>query len=355
MSAQSVLWLLGEQLGTEGRPVVTSIEPLKVLNRRLSFIMHCRIYTDDGRDQLAWIKILSPSINPEVKQRRVARDFDLDNYLYGAIDATGKFLVPQPIYHSPEHRLIVTGHIAGSVLQKEVESHARGLTSARDIRWLEHDCRLAGEWLRSFQALTEGYCPGQGHGLELMKVKGAGRIVEQTMSRLHQLVNEDPRFLESALVSEIEYFLNNNLADHRIYEETVCSIHGDFFAGNLMVNGETIAGLDFESATWGSPLFDPSYFIFQLETLQEKLHYRSSVVSHLADAFLEGYSIDVDHAHFWDQQPVLRILLLSHAVSRLLSLAGDRRWISARGIYRRMVARNLIKRLKCHVQFHQEP
>jgi len=344
--------MLGEQLGTEGGPVVTSIEPLKVLNRRLSFIMHCRIVTDDGRNRLAWVKILNPSANPEINQRRVARDFDLNSHLYGAIDTTGQFLVPEPVYHSPEHRLIVTGHIMGSVLQKKVESHARGLTSARDIRWLEHDCRLAGEWLRSFQALTEGYCPGQEHGIELMRVKGAGRIVEQTMSRLRQLVNEDPRLLEPSLVSEIEQFLNTNLADSKFDTETVYSIHGDFFAGNLMVDSETIAGLDFESATWGSPLFDPSYFIFQLETLQEKLRYRSSVVSQLADAFLGGYGIDTDHKHFWTHRPVLRILLLSHAVSRLLSLAGNRRWTSARGIYRRMIARNLIKRLKCHIRFH---
>ncbi|TDY00958.1 phosphotransferase family enzyme [Thiohalophilus thiocyanatoxydans] len=355
MRAQSVLWMLGEQLGTEGRPVVTRIEPLKLLNRRLSFIMYCRIITDDGRDRLAWAKILNPSVNPEIKQRRVARDFDLNNHLYGAIDTTGQFRVPEPVYHSPEHRLVVTGHIAGTVLQTKIESHALGFTSARDIRGLEYDCRLAGGWLRSFQALTEGYCPGQESGIELMKVKGAGRIVEQTIDRLRQLVDEDPRLLEPALVSEITYFLNTNLADHRSGEEAVCSIHGDFFAGNLMVDGETIAGLDFESTTWGSPLFDPGYFVFQLETLQEKLRYKNSIVSHLVDAFLNGYGIDTDHKQFWDYRPELRIIFLSLAISRLLSLSANRRWTSARGIYRHMIARNLIKRLKSHIRFHQGP
>jgi len=349
MGAENVLWMVGAELDIEGGPVVTNIEPLRILDRRLSSLMHCRVTTDDGREILVWAKLHKPSDPPEIKQLGIVRDFDLNSRLYGAIDGGGRFLVPRPVYHSPEHRLIVTEDVDGAVLQGQIEASARGCSVPEKLGELKQHCRLAGGWLRSFQARTQGYCPGQDQGCPPMKVKGASRIVEQTIARLNQLVEQDRRVFAPDFLQEIEAFLRRNLADHRIDEKTICSIHGDYFAGNLIVDGDKIAGLDFESATWGSPLFDVGYFVFQLQTFQEKLRYRNLVIEQLIDEFLEGYGLPARHQEFWAHHPMFRILFISHAVSRLLSLVNCRPMLSPRCVYRKFIARRLISKLKSHV------
>lgn len=354
MGAESLIGLLQDQLRAETESNITGIEPLQVQDRQGSLAVQCRLLYSDGQESCVWAKVLRPSDPPEIKELRIARDYDITSFLYERLGAEGHYRVPKPVFHSPSQRLIVTEHVCGTRFQNKLEDQAMGRVSDSVLRDLQADCRRTGEWLRHFQLTTEHYRPGDRLSAGPKRVKDARRIVEQTLQRLSEL-QKGSSIVGASLGEALETFLWQNLKEHDGAEDTPCSIHGDFFPGNILVNGDKVIGIDFSSATWGSRHFDPAYYIFQLETLRDRWwKYRPAVIDSLVNAFVEGYGISSSGVSIWNRTPVFRILFVALTVSRLLSLteSAGKGGISARAIYKRVRARRLVARLKSHIGTH---
>ena len=385
MNNKEILPILYDGLASTLASTVTHIEPIKLFKRPDSSVIFCQVQLAHSHEIYVWIKNLGRKpildLNLEapfkysgnaaqkpvnhlvdrqtlrkglgVYAKRTIRDYNLTQYLYNTLGQSGAFLVPRPLFHSPEHHLIVTEHMPGERLQNKIERGARWLSSKANKSALQKDCYQAGQWLQTFQQTTQNYCPGLSAGAPPERVKNSEQIVEQALERyealLASLADQDESF---PTLSEIETTLNKNLEQMQGTKEIICSVHGDFFAGNLLENQGKITGIDFSSSTWGNASFDVGYFVFQLETLQFKWHYLQSTIDGMVDAFLDGYGFKGHNKSLWTADPSLNNVLISLCVSRCLSLSSEKTLTGLRGKYRRLQLLVFRKRLdqliRCH-------
>ncbi len=355
MQSNTILPLLYEGLSDTLGSAVTHIEPIKTFKRLHSeSTVFCRVQLVNSPEIYVWAKRLNANPTAGASEKRTIRDYDLNRHLYDTLDQSGCFLVTKPLFHSPEHRLIVTEHMPGETLQDKILHDARWIYAKAQQKSLEKECYKAGQWLHAFQEATRDYCPGMSYGLELLKVKNAEWIAEQTIDRLEQLTQNNPSLLDQQLITSIKEFLAYNLSIYQQNESTkndyICSIHGDFFPGNLICNKEKIIGLDFSGSTWGSRYFNLSYFVFQLETVFEKIRYAMPLKRSLTNAFVKGYGKAILEDDFWHSNPAIKNNFVSHCMSRLLDLS-DSKWntLNPRIFYRRLGFYKTRKRLIEHV------
>ncbi len=324
-----ILQVLYDGLNNALEGAVTHIEPIKTFKRPSSSVVFCRIQLTNSRKVFVWAKTLTPSSKIGLKEKRIIRDYDLTQYLYNTLDKSGYFLVPRPLFHSPEHRLIVTEHMQGDRLQDKIERGVNYVSFRTQRKSLEKDCYQAGQWLHTFQKVTKNYCPGMTQDLSLLQVQNVERIIDQTIVRLDNLTDKNPNTFNQKSIFLIKDFLRNNLEEYQkekiINHDYICSIHGDFFPGNLLSNRSTVIGIDFSSCTWGSRYFDLSYFIFQIETIGTKARHNESLTHSLIECFLYGYNNICLDKSFWNLNPAIKINFVSHCISRLLSLS-DSKW-----------------------------
>jgi len=280
----------------------------------------------------------------------------LTQHLYNMLDKSGAFLVPRPLFYSAANRLMVTEHMPGKLLQNKILEGTRWMPAKARQRSLEKDCYQAGRWLRAFQEATRDYCPGMSHGLELMRVKNTERIATQTAERVDQLTRQNSNLLRQDLIFSIKEFLTENLAkaqqNRNGENEYICSVHGDYFPGNLLSNGNAVVGLDFTGSTWGSRYHDLSYFVFQIETLCAKVRCHKYLERLMVSAFINGYGDIEPDEDFWKSNPEIENNLVSHCVSRLLYLY-DSKWspLSPRFFYRKIGFYKTRRRLIQHIAY----
>ena len=390
MEPKITLLMLYDELSNALESTVTHIEPIKTFKRPGSLVTFCRVQISRSLDTYVWIKtqgrkpILDLNFKAPVKfsgdaahkhvkqhssdqqtlrkelgvyEKRTIRDYDLTKHLYNTLDLSGPFLVPRPLFHSPEHYLMVTEHMAGEPLQDKIARGARWMSSMSQQKSLEKECYQVGQWLRAFQEATRDYCPGMSHGLELLKVKNSERIVEQTMDRVEQLTQQDSSVFDQRLICLIKNFLVQNLTEAQQSKNSkndyICSVHGDFFPGNILSNKNSVIGLDFTGSTWGSRYHDLSYFVFQIETLCKNIRYKNSVRHPMITAFVSGYgNINLDDLDkgFWNLNPEIKNNFVSHCISRLLFLY-DSSWnsLNPRFVYRKIDFYRTKKQLAQHI------
>ncbi len=111
----------------------------------------------------------------------------------------------------------------------------------------------------------------------------------------------------SSLAREIAHRLSQ-------YEETCLPIHGDFYASQVLVEGDAVVVLDLDEAAVGDPVSDLGNFIAHLERGRLCGHVRARPVEELRSALLEGYCQA-------SGRPVKTALLAAHTAAALLKLA----------------------------------
>ena len=296
---------LGNALGSP----VLSVEVTDTRERVYSTIRFCRVLLRDGTTRAVVVKVYKPWQNSDVSAQAelLVRDYEINTYLHRLLAGQSRFRVPTPLFHSPEHLLIATEHMAGMQLQAKLKALARWLPGEATLQELEHDCRSCGEWLRHFQRLTQARASGQ-TDLAGMRQLIADRL-EWSADAAHIPIDARQRQLI------LGYF--DRIAQRLAPEDLATSgTHGDFFAGNVVVSREHVVGLDFVMQREGSIYSDPSYFLFQLNTLRNKLQFRNSVVARLCNAFLGGYEPGLREETF-AARPMVQLYSVFHQAMRL--------------------------------------
>ena len=296
---------LGNALGCP----VESIDVTAIRERIYSTIRFCRVGLRGGSTREVVVKVYKPWANSSLAAQRelLLRDYEINTYLHGLLAGQARFRVPTPLYHSPEHLLIVTEHMAGTQLQSKLKALARWLPGEAKLRELEHDCHGCGEWLRHFQRLTRARASGEAD-VQRMRRLIAERL-EWSADAPHIPIDAAQRRLI------LGYF--DSIAQSLAPEELASSgVHGDFFPGNVVVSAQHVVGLDFVMQQEGSVCADPSYFAFQLNTLGQQPQYRRAVVARLCAAFLDGYEPGLSEAAF-AARPMVRLYFIFHQAMRL--------------------------------------
>jgi hypothetical protein len=330
---------------------VTKIEPHHYSLRQSSCVVGMNVYFANGDRKQIWAKTLHPGGSHEIRVSRAIRDFDMHRFLWRKLDAQGPFRVAHAIYHAPQHRLIVTEHVAGATLQRRIRSEGRIWHFGRNLLPLAEDCKRVGAWLKAFQTATSDYFPGKDYGHPAPRPKDATLIVEQAQSRLDELLAKPCHLFSQGMLRAIRDYLSHQASIHSSLAPSQCCIHGDFFADNIFVHSNYITGLDFTSVTWGIPEFDPAYFLYQLETQANNPSYTKQAIFKLSRAFIDGYFGELKLADYWQFNPMTRLLFVTLSLSRMLALSERAR---SRGFGRVVVRKQAIelqRRLIAHIEY----
>ena len=184
-----------------------------------------------------------------------------------------------------------------------------GKRTKRALDFLTPPMRAAGTWLRTMQNATHTNADPRDVlraqvALATTHANGDTRII----TRLHDL--------ESRLASR---------------PLTVAGHHGDYWPGNVFIDGDRVRVIDFEGYREGLPLEDVAYFLIQLRLLLPR-HPR--LVAPLRTAFLEGYG-------GIDDEDALTLFTLTKTLHLIARNAGAKHMFLIR-IWMRRTLRNIV-------------
>ena len=340
--------IIREQLSASVGWTIETVEPLHSSSRSYSRHLTCRVRLTDGTEHVVFVKFVSGVSKDKARlEELVAGDNAVSCHLYEAFRSSHGFSVPRPLAYSRDHLMLISEHVDGTRLQDKIIRTARLFARSDAIAELEADCFRSGRWLQKFQQETRTFAlarktPGRD---DLLDAPAIVRLIVERVDRLRS-----SRVLNHAEAHRLVAFAETAARLVKPDESMISGIHADFFPGNVIVDGETVIGIDFVMFRRGSIHFDPTYFIFQLETLAAQVMFRRAVIERLEQAFLNGYNPELRMAWFWKANPLVELLFLMHATGRLISLAAS----APRGLARRMLAdhsmRALRRRLAEHVQ-----
>jgi Ser/Thr protein kinase RdoA (MazF antagonist) len=179
----------------------------------------------------------------------------------------------------------------------------------RALELLTPQMRAAGAWLRTMQEATRSNADGREVlraqvELAIMHAQGDKRILAG-LRELHARVAARPLIV----------------AGH----------HGDYWPGNVFIDGDRVRVIDFEGYREGLPLEDVAYFLIQLRLLLPR---HARLVEPLRAAFLEGYG-------GIDDQDALTLFTLTKTLHLIARNAGAKHFFLIR-IWMRRTLRNIV-------------
>jgi len=117
------------------------------------------------------------------------------------------------------------------------------------------------------------------------------RHVDQMVSQLDHLLNDLPQYLTESEVDELEGFRSQirDLCWELLEYDIPLSLgHGDFWAGNVMVNMSRCVFFDWSESSVTHPFFDLAFF---MSGLNKYLSDNKTIYHRLRDAYLEPWGI----------------------------------------------------------------
>lgn len=326
---------LGDHYGS----AIESVDILRVHQRVYSRVVDCVTHHANGQQHRVMVKIYEPigAATQASLAKLISDDFDITTHLHRHFISNPRFQVPTPLFHSPEDMVIVTEHMPGTQLQEKLIAKAGWYPSQTTLRDLELNCRSCGEWLRAFQGATLGSVAG---GLDLDRMRSMIAV------RLDWLVDDRHIPIDRKKGDLILAYFDREVRSLQPADLTVASVHGDFFPGNVLVEEDRVVGLDFAMCRMGSIAADPSYFMFQLETLTYKPKFRRRTIRKLQHAFLQGYGPAISAENYFISTPIVRIHFILHNVMRLAGMTSPKAKMSwKRNLHNWGVAIAVTKRL----------
>jgi thiamine kinase-like enzyme len=321
MSMENALGIVDTLLREQTDWKITGITSISGHDRPFSQHFTVRVDCSDDKPKTVFVKCVRGITTDRNRlEQLVARDHAICSFLSREFQGQPEASIPRPIARSVEHLMLISEFVEGDRLQDKILRTVRFFPENSTLDELASDCRRAGHWLRLFQQATQRFLassPSMG-GDDLLDLDTITRLI---MARLNEL--QTAGVLDASehnkLAHLVEHYATNILPAHL----ECAGVHGDFFSGNLLVRDNRIVAIDFVMFRSGSIFFDPTYFVFQLETLKNNPVIRSSSIERLKIAFLDGYAPEREEKDIWGWNPLCQILQIMHCTARLLKLKNQ--------------------------------
>lgn len=190
--------------------------------------------------------------------------------------------VPRVLLLDETHGALLMERASGTPLDELI----RGAKRERDVvARLEPAIRLAGQWLRDMQRQTRVARDGTSILTEVMNavIGTAPKKIANRMRELAAKITQRPL--------------------------PVAGHHGDYWPGNIFIDGDRVEVIDFEGFREGLALEDVAYFLIELELLFPRAR---RAVAPLRNAFLDAYAagdpIDQDALQLFTLTKALHLL-----------------------------------------------
>lgn len=176
----------------------------------------------------------------------------------------GPLKVARRIGHTDRYRVIAFDWLPGDLLS---ESLYNGAISPDDLL-------MVGKALTQIHAQHPDRLPRTSHEMEAAHLFAVARQVGQLCPSL------DPVLRRTA----------THLSNHLLHTpRTYASIHGDFYAKQILLQDGNVGVLDFDESAFGNPLIDIGNFIAHMERDRERYGVPTHLIEQHTAAFLEGY------------------------------------------------------------------
>lgn len=182
------------------------------------------------------------------------------------------------------------------------------LFARAEPRRLLHALERAGAWLREMQDATRGATDGDA-------------VLRDILATAVDDAGGDAKILRAL--------------ERGVGGQSVVGHHGDYWPGNVFVDGERVTVIDFEGFREGLPLEDVAYFLIRVELLARRFRVRTPG---LGEAFLRGYG-EVD-------REALRLFTITKGLRTLANDTGGNLPLPQR-LWMRKVIRGAIRRALC--------
>jgi hypothetical protein len=258
----------------------------------------------------AYVKIakLRTGDTPETMAHHVVAVFDTMTELHRTMAGVPGLSAVRPIACFPEHLAIVTEEAPGEMLLGLLEAKAVWWPAAEAIDQLALSLQRVGEWLRRFHEVA----PASSGQLSVAEMR------EYLDVRLRILVDKGRgRFSASTRRKLLAAF--DARAAHLSGEDLrLVPIHADFAPGNIVVDGGSVAVLDFSVPAYGAACHDVTHLHMQLGLLTAKPQFRPRTIGALQKALLRGFDRTMDPS-----RPPFELLSLQHVVCHFTGLAQN--------------------------------
>jgi hypothetical protein len=291
-----------------GAPAV-SLHPVRRFVSEASVVLQVRVDGAPGANEI-FVKVFKPrGLAPEqaeITRKRVLHDYTTTVRVHSQMAGLEGFSAVRPIACFPDVLGLVTERASGETLGELLRREATWWPAATQLAKLERTLGRTGAWIRAFQAETS-----QPASFSLTNMRDYIDV------RLRRLTNmRRAGFPESWRAAVLRYF-DARSAEIGNGDLREAPIHADIAPGNVLVNGNDIIVIDFAMATTGGKYHDVARLYSQLEFLNCKPKFRSSVVAKLQSALLEGFEPGLS-----PRRPLFELFVVQHVVCHLANLAG---------------------------------
>ena len=286
-----------------------SILPIQVIQRPFSTLIKCQVITTQ-RSFCIYIKFIhikhdSIEYHKRIIQR-MKNDFEITTKLYDILKENTSYAVPRIIDFFPEEIAIVTEESDGKTLISLIGKKGKGYPKQSVIDELEQYCYALGGWLQTFQNLTRITSSQNWDDAEFISYINL-RLSKLEKSRL--CIRQEDTY-------RIQRYLEQLLQQATEDKTFLCGVHGDLGLSNILVSSKKITVLDFPMYKIGSFYDDLTYVFMRIEYFLFNPLFRISVITHLQNAFLEGYKNGFDR-----KNSLFTAYCMKHRINRLVDLS----------------------------------
>jgi len=287
-----------DHLGTDGayRAAVVATE-----ERPESTLRRIRL-GDGSRSRHFYLKTVRAT--PETTAAQVAAvttEYRVLATLHEHFRSLSPLSVVKPIACLPEGLSLLTEETVGRPLNL-VLAGTNPLRGAGNLRRHADLCRLAGAWLRHFQAITA--TPSRAR-------YDVAEILGYCEARVQLMLSRPESGLDLDTALAVERHVRRLASRVGSAELELVGRHNDFRPANMLTDGRSLTVLDFTGFTSGPPLYDFMKFWLKLEDLSQGLFPRRRRAAALQAAFREGYGpVDLG-------TPLAELLRYAYAVDKL--------------------------------------
>jgi hypothetical protein len=253
------------------------VSSIRLAARRLSDVAEITLAFPDTSLRLFVKAHRKPGSPVERVRAKAQLEFDMLRQLHERFSTTPGYDVVRPIAFFPGEMVVVTEAARGENLHGLIKRQARGWPPAGRIDALRARCRMAGVWLRHFQAFTR---------VERTASLPADGIMEQLHADLRACVAAG---LRPAVAQRLAEFCADQLESDGARRFPVVGEHPDYTPDNVLCSSDSVTVLDFTSFRLGCASSDVARFLAALAFLGKNPLYRPATIRTLADAFLGGY------------------------------------------------------------------
>lgn len=255
-------------------------------------------------------------LDKEVLREKLIKEFNVLNLFNEHQNKHTLCSVIKPIACYPDLLTIITEEQKGETLNSIIRRYAILFPSVKTLSQLEKYSRLCGEWLNTFQIISQDV---QTVPFDLDKT------LKEICAKLEICIEK--QFIGNDLGLRIKKFMDKMISQSKPDSMDISGMHSDFIPSNILIDDDRLVVLDFSDFRSGPVYRDPVTFLHALDNYLWNPFFIPKTIIKLKEQFLIGYGKCIKKYDI----PMARILEVRETLGEMVNLSSTIRkcWFSS--------------------------